>query len=930
MSDSSANNETTSDNSSRRPFVCGVVEGFYGRPWTLSQRKDLFDKMESWGMSSYLYAPKDDCKHRAYWRELYTVEEADHLQSLISAASDRNIDFYYAISPGLDITYSNSKEVATLKRKLDQVAQLGCKAFALLFDDIEAEMSKPDKEAFQSFAAAQVSVTNEIFQHLGQPKFLFCPTQYCTTRATPTVTTSEYLKTLGSKLAPDIDVMWTGDKVIPKDITVSSLEEITAVLRRPPVIWDNEHANDYDQKRVYLGPYSGRSPDIIPKLRGVMTNPNCEYGANFVAIHSLAAWSRCTVDGCETLSTNDTVTSDIKLELGSPGELVPPPPSNLPSHVYHPRHALRAAVSQWLPEFFKIKPMWGPITKPQVGLNPVGVLQPSVNTCLTTTSTTSSINTPLPMSTISNMGTTGPPSPKPEPDPLQNPVESAHAQNLPQLPLVTPLVPVMNSLVSHNIVVMERSVAENSDQVKSGGGGPEPMEVMAVGQDVGVDTMDSTTCPPSPPTPEPSNGLTKTESTTMLCDDSQPCINNNLLNVEDLELLCDMFYLPWEHGPKAVQFLNEFYWLKTHAGVMLNNQNVTGTDMVTPEDDEDVDIQVERPDWLKRKEKFSEMSMELRRAFEKLCNSPNRELVYNLYTYLWDIVCVVHMLVSYVEWLSMGRFSNKYKQLVIGRHTWFSGIREAFCSGDHEPWVFRGGLAADLQRLMPVDSGNDLFLYPYPDTPTTQIYTIRSFSTADTGACFAITLQTWDDGIDASQYFTSYPTLVGEKTIGPFINFYPEYGFVLENNQGQVVGYVFAAPNLREFHQRMNNVWLPELRYKFPAIESSDGELLTPAETVINSLHSDLEPLPGYIDSPESWGLIKLSVLSSVLDASLSRRAVMLMLACLRTCGVLKVLSQVPKKERYMLDLFTKLGFMPLVESPASEQEENSYLLRRY
>ena len=69
------------------------------------------------------------------------------------------------------------------------------------------------------------------------------------------IATSEYLKTLGSKLAPDIDIMWTGDKVIPKDITVASLEEITAVLKRPPVIWDNEHANDYDQKRVYLGTY---------------------------------------------------------------------------------------------------------------------------------------------------------------------------------------------------------------------------------------------------------------------------------------------------------------------------------------------------------------------------------------------------------------------------------------------------------------------------------------------------------------------------------------------------------------------------------------------------------------------------------------------------------------------------------------------------
>ena len=64
-------------------------------------------------MTSYLYAPKDDCKHRAFWRELYTVEEAEHLQSLISAAQESNVDFYYAISPGLDITYSNSKEVIT-------------------------------------------------------------------------------------------------------------------------------------------------------------------------------------------------------------------------------------------------------------------------------------------------------------------------------------------------------------------------------------------------------------------------------------------------------------------------------------------------------------------------------------------------------------------------------------------------------------------------------------------------------------------------------------------------------------------------------------------------------------------------------------------------------------------------------------------------
>ena len=86
-------------------------------------------------MNSYLYAPKDDVKHRAYWRELYTVEEAEHLQSLIQLASDCNIDFYYAISPGLDITYSSSKEITTLKRKLVQV-RIFCKrkSFCLFFE----------------------------------------------------------------------------------------------------------------------------------------------------------------------------------------------------------------------------------------------------------------------------------------------------------------------------------------------------------------------------------------------------------------------------------------------------------------------------------------------------------------------------------------------------------------------------------------------------------------------------------------------------------------------------------------------------------------------------------------------------------------------------------------------------------------------------
>ena len=80
--------------------------------------------MKSLGLNTYMYAPKDDFKHRAYWRELYSVEEAEQLSGLITSAKENGITFVYALSPGLDITYSNHKEVTCLKRKLEQVSQV--------------------------------------------------------------------------------------------------------------------------------------------------------------------------------------------------------------------------------------------------------------------------------------------------------------------------------------------------------------------------------------------------------------------------------------------------------------------------------------------------------------------------------------------------------------------------------------------------------------------------------------------------------------------------------------------------------------------------------------------------------------------------------------------------------------------------------------
>ena len=57
------------------PPLRGVIEGFYGTAWTHEFRLALFRFMGKYKLNTYIYAPKDDPKHRAQWRELYTGEE---------------------------------------------------------------------------------------------------------------------------------------------------------------------------------------------------------------------------------------------------------------------------------------------------------------------------------------------------------------------------------------------------------------------------------------------------------------------------------------------------------------------------------------------------------------------------------------------------------------------------------------------------------------------------------------------------------------------------------------------------------------------------------------------------------------------------------------------------------------------------------------
>jgi protein O-GlcNAcase/histone acetyltransferase len=275
-------------------FLSGVIEGFYGKPWTASERAELFSWMGRWGLNTYFYAPKDDLHHRAVWRERYSQAEARELSELVHACREREIRFVYALSPGLDIRYSDATEIDRIRDRFDQMLDLGCRHFSLLFDDIHDGLAPPDIERWGSLAAAQCHVANTVFawsrERAPGSRFIFCPTAYCERMAARHLGGEGYLETVGRELSPAIDIFWTGPAIVSREITVAHIEGLGRVLKRKPLIWDNLNANDYDGRRFFCGPYAGRPPELRQMVAGLLSNPNNEFPLNYVPLRSLAGF----------------------------------------------------------------------------------------------------------------------------------------------------------------------------------------------------------------------------------------------------------------------------------------------------------------------------------------------------------------------------------------------------------------------------------------------------------------------------------------------------------------------------------------------------------------------------------------------------------------------------------------------------------------
>jgi protein O-GlcNAcase/histone acetyltransferase len=275
-------------------FLGGVVEGFYGKAWSQLERLDLIDRLDELGLNTYFYAPKNDLKHRSVWREAYTDAELASLRELVDACKARGVRFIYGLSPGLDIRFSDPSDLAHIRSRFEQLMHIDVRHFALLFDDVPGDMREIDRGAFSSLASAQCDVTNDIFTWVrgttADARFLFCPAPYCDRMDRAQVGGPHYLDEIGRLLNAEIEVLWTGPEIVSATIPLDSIERLSQRLRRRPVIWDNLFANDYDVRRLFCGPYSGRPRELRDAVRGILINPNNEYPINFTPLRTFAKY----------------------------------------------------------------------------------------------------------------------------------------------------------------------------------------------------------------------------------------------------------------------------------------------------------------------------------------------------------------------------------------------------------------------------------------------------------------------------------------------------------------------------------------------------------------------------------------------------------------------------------------------------------------
>ena len=264
----------------------GVIEGYFGPPWTHAERMRAVAGLAQLGYAHFHYAPKADAFLRRRWREGHPEAALLELAELSAHCRRLGVRFGVGLSPyELYRDYSGAAKAAFVA-KLRALDAIGLDDLAILFDDTRGDV--PD------LAAKEADIVHTALAGTRATRVVMCPTYYSDDRMLDTIFGARpagYLEELGRRLDPRVGVYWTGEEICAREQSVAHLARVAESLGRKPTLWDNYPVNDGPRmsRFLHLRGFTGRPSVIGPHLAAHAINPALQPHLSLIPAATLAA-----------------------------------------------------------------------------------------------------------------------------------------------------------------------------------------------------------------------------------------------------------------------------------------------------------------------------------------------------------------------------------------------------------------------------------------------------------------------------------------------------------------------------------------------------------------------------------------------------------------------------------------------------------------
>ena len=305
----------------------GLIEGYYGLPWSWEEKADLLAFGSDFKMNRIVYAPKDDPYHVTKWKDLYPDKSEDpenNIQNVtIAAQTARRYKadlvwtahcFGYtdgAVAGENGIRYTAGDEnipgsdINLLKAKFQQLYDAGVRSFGLLLDDCDygprtlhnpwANIYNPNEPLTEEVLAETTAIVNIMADWCAEKgdcyDLIFCPASYNLdwmkngfkrfyTQAYQYQEVSYYdlhfrenvaIITTGTSTFSDTDQS-IADRFKREGVSAST-GYASGAERRNPLMWTNYPTVDSDNV-LDFGPQYNLRTDLNPEdFYGLMSNP---------------------------------------------------------------------------------------------------------------------------------------------------------------------------------------------------------------------------------------------------------------------------------------------------------------------------------------------------------------------------------------------------------------------------------------------------------------------------------------------------------------------------------------------------------------------------------------------------------------------------------------------------------------------------------